>query len=84
MLERNTLSKILAKGNARAGPHSIQEEPSGSAAAATADLQGAVKSALLHDMPEAALAGAEWERAGLTLTEAFPEIFAKFTRCIAT
>ena len=33
-----------------------------------------MKSALLHDMPEAALAGAEWERAGLTLTEAFPEI----------
>ena len=48
------ISEILAKGNPRAGPHSIQEEPSGSAAAATADLQGAVKSALLHDMPEAA------------------------------
>ena len=45
LLERNTLSEILAKGNPRAGPHSIQEEPSGSAAAATADLQGAVKSA---------------------------------------
>ena len=36
------ISEILAEGNPRAGPHSIQEGPSGSAAAAAADLQGAV------------------------------------------
>ena len=42
LLERHPHPEILAEGNPRAGPHSIQEGPSGSAAAATADLQGAV------------------------------------------
>ena len=42
LLERNRLSEILAKRNPRADPRSIQEGSSGTAAAADADLQGAV------------------------------------------
>src|SRR5262249_48723905 len=42
--ERNRLSEILAKGNPRSDPRSIQEGSSGTAATANTDLQGAVKS----------------------------------------
>ena len=43
LLERNPLSEILAERNSRADPRSIQKGSSGTAAAADADLQGAVK-----------------------------------------
>ena len=43
LLERNPLSEILAERDPRADPRSIQEGSSGTAAAAAADLQGAVK-----------------------------------------
>jgi hypothetical protein len=44
LLERNPLSEVLAEGNPRTYPRSIQEGSSGTAATANADLQGAVKS----------------------------------------
>ncbi len=43
LLERNPLSQILAEGNPRADPRSIQEGSSGATTAADADLQGAVR-----------------------------------------
>ena len=42
-LKRDRLPEILAERNSRADPRSIQEGSSGAAAAAAADLQGAVK-----------------------------------------
>ena len=42
LLERNRLAEILAKGDPRADPRSIQEGSSGTTAAADTDLQGAV------------------------------------------
>src|SRR4029077_8580627 len=45
LLERNRRTEILAERNARADPHTIQEGSSAAAAAADADLQGAVTQA---------------------------------------
>ena len=43
LFERNRLSEILVQENPRAGPRPTQQGSSGTAATATADLQGAVK-----------------------------------------